>query len=93
MDLFNPKTPLIEDNANEQMRNLEEIFREFSRNFEDIKDFNLNMKGMNVKDYKRMKPEIHKKIGNTPGLLESINTIVLRLRNYEVKDLIMKVFM
>jgi fumarate hydratase class II len=50
---LNMKTPLVEDNVNGLLNSLNENFLEFSKSFEQIKDYGERLKTMKYKEYSR----------------------------------------
>lgn len=69
------------------MNSLQEKFLEFNKNYENIKDFNIRLDKMSMKEYVRVKPEMHLKISSIPVILNDINSITNRITSSEIKDI------
>lgn len=84
------KVPLIEENANELLSEVQNKFFQFSKDYDELNEYCRNIINYGKKDYDLKKAIITTKIKMMPETCKNLNNLITQLSKLEINDLILK---
>lgn len=75
-----------DDEVSKEVNNLNSLVFDFEKNFEEVKDYHRNLSSMSEKEFARRKVNIHNKIDDLPGLIQGIQSSIIKLENINAQD-------